>query len=90
MEPVHPGDAASGEDGGAEGDEDSGSAFAGGGVVAVRGRDGPYDRGDDEHEHGDDEDEGQERADDGAEVANAAEAVEVGKDAHYAPTRRVG
>ncbi len=90
MEPVHPGDAASGEDGGAEGDEDSGSAFAGGGVVAVRGRDGPYDRGDDEHEHGDDEDEGQERAVDGAEVANAAEAVEVGKDAHYAPTRRVG
>ncbi len=28
-------------------------------------------------------------ADDGAE-ANAAEAVEVGKDAHYAPARRVG
>ena len=85
-EPVHPGDAASGEDGGTEGYEDSGSAFAGGGVVAVRGCDGPDDRGDDQHEDGDDEDEGQECADDGAEVSDAAQAVEVGEDAHHAPT----
>ena len=87
-EPVHPGDAGSGEDGGTEGYEDSGSAFAGGGVVAVGGRDGPDDRGDDQHEDGDDEDEGQERADDGAEVSDAAEAVEVGKHVHRrSPTR---
>jgi hypothetical protein len=64
------------------GDEDADAAFAGGGVVAVGGCDGPHDRGDDQHEHGDDEHERQERADDGAEVADAAEAVEVGEDAH--------
>ena len=85
-EPVHPRHPSPREDCGAEGDEDSGSAFAGGGVVAVGGRDCPDDRGDHQHEDGDDEDEGQESADDSAKVSDAAEAVEVGEDAHHAPT----
>lgn len=88
-EPVHPGDAASGEDGGTDGDEDSDSSLAGGGVVAVGRCDGPDDRRDDQHEDGDDQDERQERADHGAEVSDTAEPVEVGEDTHRrSPNRR--
>ena len=50
-----PGDSCAGEDRRAEGDEDSGSALAGGGVVAVGCGRGPCDGGDDQHEDGDDE-----------------------------------
>ena len=79
-----------GEDGGTNGNEDSDSPLAGGGVVAVSRRDGPHDRRDDQHEDGDDQDKGQERADHGAEVSDAAEPVEVGEDTHRRSPDRQG
>ena len=79
-EPVGPRERATGEDGTAHGDEQSGLGARGGLPTSVRRGDCPRGGADDEHQHCGDEAEGQERADDVSQLVGAAYGTEVWTD----------